>query len=677
MPSSLSPTLVERRSFYVAAVIALLLVLAGELLLSVRHLSQSFDEGAHLYAGLEHWKVRDFGVNPEHPPLVKLVAAAPILSMQLRPPHPPPILFFGEEYIGGNMLLYGNDADTLLQRGRTAVSVFTLALALLVFAAAYEMFGRTAALLALTLFTFEPTLLAHGALITTDMGVTCCMFAAVYAFYRYLNHPSAGRLMLCGLAAGLALAAKMSGFLVIPILLACALVDLFLESSRDAAGAVKRRRGQAVQAMSAVIVAALIGYGILWTFYSFRYAARPAGMAMTPTLMQFAHALPRQWETWVILHLAQWHLFPEAYLFGWTKLPIDQEAHPAFLLGRIFPTGTWMYFPVVLAIKSSLALLFFLLLAPFMYLRDLRSFRRPLMFALVPLVMILGSSMTSHLNIGVRHVLPMYPFAILIAAASAWGFAKSSRAAAYAVGAILLFNAISSIRAFPDYLPYSNEAFGGSSRSYRLLSDSNVDWGQQLKEVNVYLKQRNIRDCWMAYSFPGSAATYYGVPCKALPTGISLWTEQPQQIIPSTISGTLLISTTDSSGVIWGEGDANPYGRFQQGTPDGMIGHSILVYRGTYELPLAAAASHVSQIPTLVRAGKADAAVAEAQAAVNLAPGSAQMQARLGGALLSAHRPEEAEEAFREAMRKAQAHKSNDQTQEITMLIAGLRHPLF
>lgn len=676
MSSSSFLKLVQRRWLYMTAVVALLLVLTGELLLSVRHLSQTFDEGAHLYAGLEHWKVRDFGVNPEHPPLVKLVAAAPILGMQLRQPHPPPILFFAEEYIGGDMLLYGNDADTLLQRGRTAVSVFTLALALLVFAAAYEMFGRAVGLLALTLFTFEPTLLAHGALITTDMGVTCFMFAVVYAFYRYVNHPSVGRLLLCGLAAGLAMAAKMSGFLAIPILLACALANLFLESPGDTRPA-KSRLQQAARAAAAVIVVALTGYGMLWAFYTFRFAARPAGIGMTPTLTQFAHALPRHWETWVILHLAQWHLLPEAYLFGWTKLPIDQEAHPAFLMGRIFPTGTWMYFPAALVIKSSLALLFFLLLAPFMYVRGLKPFRRQLVFALVPFIMILAASMTSHLDIGVRHVLPVYPFAILVAAASAWAFGKSSRPAAYAVVAILLFNAISSIRAFPDYLPYSNEAFGGSSRSYRSLSDSNVDWGQQLKEVNVYLARNHIRDCWMAYSSPGSAATYYGIPCKRLPTGFSMWTGQPEQIIPSTISGTLLISTTDASGVIWGASDANPYEQFQQGTPNAMIGNSMLVYQGTYELPLAAAATHASQIPALMRAGKADAGVTEAQIAVNLAPDSAEMQARLGGALLSAHRPAEAEQAFHEAMRKAQAHKPNDQTPEITMLIAGLRRPLF
>jgi hypothetical protein len=181
----------------------------------------------------------------------------------------------------------------------------------------------------------------------------------------------------------------------------------------------------------------------------------------------------------------------------------------------------------------------------------------------------------------------------------------------------------------------------------------------------------------MAYSSPGSAAAYYGIHCKPLPTGFFHWIGQPMQIIPPTISGTLLISTTDSSGVLWGAGDANPYERFQLGTPDDIIGRTMLVYQGTYTLPLAAAASHASQISTMVRGGKAEEAVTKAQTAVNLAPDSAEMQARLGDALLSAHRPSEAEEAFREAMRKAQAHKPNDQTQEIATPIAQLRHPTF
>jgi hypothetical protein len=104
-------------------------------------MSLTLDESAHLYAGYQHWRARDFGVNPEHPPLVKLVAALPLLSMKLKQPHPPNPFFVVEEYAGGAELLQANNMDLLLTRSRTAVCVFTLLLAALVFAMGYEMFG--------------------------------------------------------------------------------------------------------------------------------------------------------------------------------------------------------------------------------------------------------------------------------------------------------------------------------------------------------------------------------------------------------------------------------------------------------------------------------------------------------------------------------------------------------
>jgi dolichyl-phosphate-mannose--protein O-mannosyl transferase len=200
-----APASRQWRTMYAIACAVLLSVLAAELLLSTRQLSQTFDEAAHLYAGYQHWRAHDYGVNPEHPPLVKLAAAAPLLPMHLVQPHPPNPFFMAEEYIGGEQLMAGNNREQLLSRGRTAAALFTLLLALLVFFAAYEMFGPVAGLLALLLFTFEPTLLAHGALITTDMGVAAFVFAAVYAFYRYLKRPGWGRGLVFAVALGLAL----------------------------------------------------------------------------------------------------------------------------------------------------------------------------------------------------------------------------------------------------------------------------------------------------------------------------------------------------------------------------------------------------------------------------------------------------------------------------------------
>lgn len=174
------------RARLVIGVISLLMVLGVELLLSVRQQSQTSDEACHLFAGYRYWKNLDFGINPEHPPLVKLVAAVPLLRLPLLVPPLSSGSFVEVEFLSGRQFLYANEADRILLRSRIAVSLFTLVLAFLVFVTARRMFGRGPAFLALTLLVFEPNVLANGALVTTDMGLTCCLFSTAYAFYLYV-----------------------------------------------------------------------------------------------------------------------------------------------------------------------------------------------------------------------------------------------------------------------------------------------------------------------------------------------------------------------------------------------------------------------------------------------------------------------------------------------------------
>jgi 4-amino-4-deoxy-L-arabinose transferase-like glycosyltransferase len=653
-----------RRLFLLGAA-CLLAVLTAELFLSLRQMSLTLDESAHLYAGYQHWRARDFGVNPEHPPLVKLVAALPLLSMKLKQPHPPNPFFVVEEYAGGAELLQANNMDLLLTRSRTAVCVFTLLLAALVFAMGYEMFGPETALLALALFTFEPTVLAHGALVTTDMGLAACLFAAVYAFYRYVKQPGAARLLLFGVTVGLTLVTKMSGVLVLPIVLVCAAAEVvFVWNTR-----------RALRLAGALCAGTAIGYLILWGFYGLRYAARPAGLVMMPPLAQFVHMMPGKNQTWVVVHLAHWHLLPEAYLYGWTKLPAGVTQVPGFLFGKLYDQGSWMYFPAALLIKSSLTLLLLTLLAPVLSWRSLRPYRRELVFLGAGILVFLAASMTSHLNIGVRHVLPVYPFAAVLAGASAWAIAKSSRAGSYAVAALLLFQLVSSLRTYPNYIPYANEAFGGPDKSHLYLADSNVDWAQTLKQVSAYLRANQINDCWIAHSGLADNLAAAGVPCKPLPTGLALMAREPQAVIPTHISGVVLVGAQDASGALWGADDLNPYRQFQQGKPDAMIASAVLVYHGDYYVPLAAAQSHISQISMLLQQGMTERAVEEARTAVALVPDNASLKARLGGTLMKLHRDQEARQAFAEAMQLAKMHRPDDQSKQIGDLITKLQQP--
>src|SRR5580698_8894062 len=176
----------------------------------------SWDEGHHLFDGYTILKHHDFGLNPEVPPLAKAAAAVPLLSLQLYEPMQQGRSSQLEAFVDGREFLFRNDANRLLLRGRLVISLLTMALALLVFLAGQKIFGTATGLLALAFFSFDPTLLAHGALVTTDAAITLFVFASVYAWYRYSLHPMVWRLLLTGLAVGLAWAVKFTGLFLAP-----------------------------------------------------------------------------------------------------------------------------------------------------------------------------------------------------------------------------------------------------------------------------------------------------------------------------------------------------------------------------------------------------------------------------------------------------------------------------
>src|SRR6267154_6413796 len=186
-------SLLKRSWVKIAAVMFLLLVLEFQLLYSVEHESLTFDEGDHIFAGYMSLKHHDFGLNPEHPPLVKMIAAVPLQNMSLREPQLQNRYFKNEAYLSGGDFIFQNDFETIIFRARMAASIFALMVALLAFLTAREMFGTSAGFITLLLMVFEPNFLAHGALVTTDTGAACCLLASIYAFYRYVKSPSWGR----------------------------------------------------------------------------------------------------------------------------------------------------------------------------------------------------------------------------------------------------------------------------------------------------------------------------------------------------------------------------------------------------------------------------------------------------------------------------------------------------
>jgi dolichyl-phosphate-mannose--protein O-mannosyl transferase len=175
------------RAWGIVAVLSLLLMMAAEIAFSVHGESLSWDEGNHIFAGYMSLKTHDYGLNPEHPPLVKMVAALPLMPLALRVPPLQNRWYKTESYLDGRELIYHNgpndngrySGNTIIFRARMCVMPFILLLALLTFLAGSEMFGTTAGLVAMTLLAFEPSLLAHGPFVTTDATVTCMFLASI------------------------------------------------------------------------------------------------------------------------------------------------------------------------------------------------------------------------------------------------------------------------------------------------------------------------------------------------------------------------------------------------------------------------------------------------------------------------------------------------------------------
>src|SRR6202046_3484605 len=462
-------------------------------LVMVHRESLTFDEDNHMFAGYMMWHTKDYGLNPEHPPFVKLLATVPLLGQALWVPELKGRDFKTEAYLSGRDWLARKDGDCnqLVFEMRGAAGLLAVALSLVIFLMARESFGDWAGIFALTLAAFDPNILAHSALVTTDIGVSLFFLASTWCFYRYVKHPTAKRLVEAGVVAGLLLATKHSGVMLAPILV--------LLIAREIAAAQKGTRVlEALRLAGAFCGIFLIGVLVLWSFYGFRYAARPAGLQMSTSLGDYVAPLGPA-VSWILHFVGRLHLLPESYLIGLVDVGRMALFYPTFIFGRNIAHGVWWYFPSVIAIKTTLGLLALASLA--VYAAATRKLRwgREVNFLLIPALFYLAVAMVSGMNIGARHLLTFYAYMFVLAGAGAAALAASSRKW-FTVGCLVLAAHVgSSLAAFPNAMAYANEAWGGPANVHNLLSDSNSDWAQRLFQVRAWQQRHPGVECWFAY----------------------------------------------------------------------------------------------------------------------------------------------------------------------------------
>ncbi len=246
------------------------------------------------------------------------------------------------------------------------------------------MFDAAAALLALALLVFEPNIVAHGSLVTTDIASALFLFATVYTFYRYVKRPSTVCLLLVGLMAGLLLASKDSGVLGFPVLLALAIMEVAWPTGRAAQETASDRLRRALRLAAAILCTGALAVAVLWLSYGFRYQARPASRVLIPSLSEYAAQLDHPWETQTLLALGRYHLLPEAYLFGWADTLNTQGHISSYLFGTVYRESVWFYFPAVFVVKSTIGFLLLLILVPIAMWLHGSSLRREMLFLALP-----------------------------------------------------------------------------------------------------------------------------------------------------------------------------------------------------------------------------------------------------------------------------------------------------
>jgi len=502
----------------------LLLFMLAVAFLSMKGDSLTMDELAHIPAGYGYMHEKDYRLNPEHPPLLKDLAAIPLLFMDLK---------FDKEFgawknevngqwdMGANFIFHsGNNPEKIIFWARIPMLVILIILGFYMFKWAKELFGPKAALLSLFLFSFSPAFIAHGRLVTTDVGAAAAFFIAAYYFVKWLQLPTKKNLIIAGIVFGIAQLIKFSLFLLVPTF------GLFLIIWIIVAPAKKYGAGKQKfwHYLGKFILILIIGYLLVYPVYLFHVANYPHEKQISDTEF-IASQFPFKPIYKPLMTITKNSILRPYGQYFLGLLMVFQRAtggNTTFFLGEVTNKGWPTYFPIVYAIKEPLILHILTIIALLFlawrfsaknFVRSLKNnFPEWAMLVFVGIYWIF--SIRSNLNIGIRHILPTFPFVYVLISGQIKRIFEYMREKkmlgiwALTFGFLMLWYAFSSLSIFPYYLTYFNEIVGGAKNGYLYVVDSNLDWGQDLKRLNNWLDEQGIKKIKVDY-FGGSDPNYY------------------------------------------------------------------------------------------------------------------------------------------------------------------------
>ena len=638
-----------RSTWHLIAAGLLLLVFAGQNLLEMRQESATTDEVIHLPAGYSYLALRDFRMNPEHPPLVKILAALPLLAL-----HPKTVFDdpswqdAAAEAVFGYRFLYANDADLLLFWARLPMVLIGVLLGFYVFRWTEQLYGAIPGLFALGLYAFSPNLIAHAHLVTMDVAVGAFLLISFYYLWRHLEKQEKRALYWSALAMGAALAGKFSAVALFPV----ALLFLWLRGGSRPAGAGRRAESRTISSRpDRVRKAQKARNGV-------RFPASGSG-----DTAQFSLHFERKKLAGVLIFVVlaavvvqlsyPGSLDPTLYFKGMSQ--VNRNHDPDFhyyLHGSLKPGGYWYYFLVAFLVKATAPFIILVLASLVALIWKRRHGWRNASYLVIPSLVFLSVTSAMADPLGVRYILPVFPFLMVFSGSLVE--AAAGRRIAYSLWILLGWHIASSVAAFPYHLPYFNEFVGGPSNGTRWLDDSNVDWGQGLKRLKRALDQHGIKKISLLSFSPADNPEFYGIQCTR-PTGVF------RPVAGYYALSAHVLARNRASGFDWSE----------HASLVADVGHSMFIFRvggsaegpGSPEDTLEEFTQAVRHDPNSARAhnnlgnalqgmGRLEAAAEQYREALRLEPDFSGAHYNLGNALQRLGRLEEAAEQYREAIRE-------------------------
>ena len=489
---------------------------------SIKNDSLTMDELPHLPAGYSYLTQKDMRINPEHPPLIKDIAAIPLLFMKN--------LNFPKEnkswttdingqWDFGNQFLFksGNSADEMIFYGRMMMILVLMVFAVLLFYFVYKNFGGPVAILSLFLFCFSPTILAHGRLVTTDIGASFGVFLTIFTFFNFLKNPSKKNILFASLALAFAELAKFSNIILFPYLIIITFIWWLIN-----------RKDFKKLALNLILIFVLTFIFIL-PIYQYHVLNYPLEKQFSDT--QF---LLKNLNNDFIVNSLLWmtdkpifRAYAQYFLGVFMAMTRAVGGNTTYFWGEITNVGWLSYFPVVYFLKESLpfhiltiiALVFAIFSLIFRqktgdFLKDIKNLLQKyfLEFCIFAYVVVYwATALKRNLNIGVRHLLPAILLTYILVAIGIYKFLEKQnrlKIKVFFIALLLSWQAAGIFFTFPYFISYFNEIGGTYKNGYQYVVDSNYDWGQGLKRLKNWTEENKIEKIYIDY-FGGADLDYY------------------------------------------------------------------------------------------------------------------------------------------------------------------------